>query len=108
MLVQMIPDGLRTLLLGACCLALLAGCDAGLADARADEGGPASFAVLPSAEREARHYDLYIQYRAGFDRPRHAYSGALQDDGDQPTLQDAMLWLSSAAAACITRGSSGD
>jgi hypothetical protein len=103
-----IPDCIRALLLGACCVAPLSACDAGVGNVQAAEGdGRPSPAILPSAEREARHFDLYNHYRATFDRPRHLTNNALQDDGGQALLQDAVHFLSGASGACSSRGDSG-
>lgn len=98
-----LPSRLRTLLLGAACLLPLAGCDGGARDAHA-EGNAQVAGQL--AEREARHFELYMQYRAVFDRPRRLLSDALQDDVDLPS--GALHFLSGYAGACSMPGAGSD
>lgn len=98
-----LPYRLRTLLLSAACLLPLAGCDGAARDAHA-EGN----AVVPGqlAEREARHFELYTQYRGVFDRPRRLLSDALQDDTELPP--GGMRFLSGYAGACSMLGAGSD
>lgn len=92
-----VPYCLRALLLGCCILPLVA-CDGGLPGARGEDE---AHVPQPLAEREARHFDFYMQYRAVHDRPRRLDGDALQD-GVEPTLA-TIQFLSGDAGACSIR-----
>jgi hypothetical protein len=51
-------------------------------------GDQADARFLPSAELEARHFDIYKQYHAVFERPQ---PGAQDADAEQPALRRALL-----------------
>ncbi|HEY8607061.1 MAG TPA: hypothetical protein VIM12_08125 [Noviherbaspirillum sp.] len=96
------------LALAACLAVPLAGCKADGA-AHAVSNDSSTFAIRPSAEREARHFDLYNHYRAVHDRPRHQIADSLQDDGgSRPMLRDAALSLAGVAAECSSRAFTDD
>lgn len=98
-----VPFRLYALLLGACCVLPLAGCDRA---ARASAGGNEGFSLQPLAEREQRHFDLYQHYRGVFDRPRRPLSDALQDDVDPPPAP--VQFISGDIRACSFRGVASD
>ena len=101
MLMHEVPHCLRALLLGACCILPLAGCDGGARDAHAAPGGGTPIRQS-LAEREARHFDFYMQYRSLFDRPRHRLSDGLQDE---TRLMDASMRFGPGEAdTCFSRG----